>query len=500
MRYCVVAVFCSFGAGIALGLALSDDVPSLIPLTLSAIVTLAALAARNEMLRRWLVLLAVCGLGLARAAAVDPFPLWSKLRAQGLQEVTGSVTSYPSLGEDHITFTLRVDALPGALRVTWFLPEESVRSVHYGNRLTLVGSVRLPEAFDGFDYPAYLAGRGILATMLVGEDGLLTETGVSGSPILQLGDRVRQSALRSLRIALNGAEIGLAQGLLFGDRAALSEEIEEAFRKTGLMHVLAVSGLHLGIVLAAVWFVLRRTGVRPAIAYPIVGVLVLLVLWIVGPRISLVRASLLFAFLALGSVFADFGWILRRSVRPMNGLAAAAVIILALRPTDLTDAGFQLTFAATAGILIVVSPTVRARWEASVERIARRSGALAPLTRHALTAILISAAAQAAVVPVVAWHFGTFHPLLVALNLIVVPLVTIALWVGLPGILLTSLGARVFCALPFGWALRGLSGAVEAFARIPFVEFTVPPNFGLWTAALVGFLLLAVHYSSDSSS
>lgn len=266
------------------------------------------------------------------------------------------------------------------------------------------------------------------------------------------------------------------------------------------MHVLAVSGLHLGIVLAGAWFALRRAGVRSAVAYPVVGLLVLLVLWIVGPRVSLVRASLLFAFLGLGSVLADLGLILRRTVDPLNGLAAAAVVILALRPTELYEAGFQLSFAATAGILIVVSSGFRGRWQRWIRSVSDRSGRLAPFVRYALTLIAISAAAQASVAPVVAWHFGTFHPLQLGLNLFVVPLVTLALWIGLPGILLLASTGAVFCVAPFGWLMRALSWIVEMSARIPLVECSVSRWFGLWLAALVAFLLLALRYTSDSSS
>jgi len=174
--------------------------------------------------------------------------------------------------------------------------------------------------------------------------------------ILRIGDGIRQSILSRLREGLSSDDAALAQGLLLGDRSALPDEIEEAFRKTGLMHVLAVSGLHLGIVLGGVWFILRRLGTRPAIAYPLVGTVVLIVLWIVGPRVSLIRAGLLFGFLALGSVLADFGLITKGSIRPLNGLASAGLAILAANPGQLYDAGFQLTFAATGAILVALLP------------------------------------------------------------------------------------------------------------------------------------------------
>jgi len=500
MRYALVCASMSFILGLGLGLGAGKAIPVFVPLSIAGAAAGLALLGGRVRWTRWLLFAAICMLGVVRSASIDPFPSWLSLRAQGLREVTGTVVSYPSLGEDHVAFTLRADQLPGALRVTWFPSQRTTSRVYYGDRLALVGSVRLPEVFSGFDYPAYLANQGIFATMFVDGDASVSYAGAAGNLMLRLGDRVRQSLLRRLEDSLGPREVGLAQGLLLGDRAALSDDVEDAFRRTGLMHVLAVSGLHLGIVLAGAWFALRRAGVRSAVAYPVVGLLVLLVLWIVGPRVSLVRASLLFAFLGMGSVLADLGLILRRTVNPLNGLAAAAVVILAMRPTELFEAGFQLSFAATAGILIVVSSGFRGRWQQWIHCVSDRTGRLAPLVRYALTLIAISAAAQASVAPVVAWHFGTFHPLQLGLNLVVVPTVTLALWVGLPGILLLASTGAASCVAPFGWLLRALSWTVETSARIPVVEYSVSQWFGLWLAALVVFLLLALRYSSDESS
>jgi len=498
MRYTLVQTSVAFAAGIAIGLTLRTSIPLPVPWSLAGALTLAAAFARRTPRRKRLLLFAVFALGVARATPEETFPPWLLLRTQRLTEVTGTVLSYPSLGDGYVVFTLRPDTLPGDLRVTWRQPPGN--SVLYGDRLTLAGSVRLPEAFDDFDYPAYLARRGIFATMFVAEDHAVAHVGVGGPALLRLGDRIRQALLTRLAAALGPDEAALAQGLLLGDRTALSDNVEDAFRRSGLMHVLAVSGLHLGIALAGLWFALRWARVRPAIAYPLVALVVLAVLWIVGPRVSLIRASLLFAFLGLGSVLADLGLILRRTIHPLNGLAMSALVLLALWPSQLTDAGFQLTFAATAGILIAVSDRLRRRREAWIDRIATRAGPFERPTRSLLTLAFISTAAQAGVAPVVAWPFGTFHPLLVGFNLIVVPLVSLALWTGLPSVLLLAAGATRLCAVPFGWILCALSESVRALARTPLAELLVPRWIGLWLAGCVAFLVASAVYSEDPSS
>ena len=471
-----------------------------VPIGIAALFGGLSLLRQSPIRRRRLLLAAVFALGVARGACPSgSFPPWLLLRAQGIEEVSGTVTSYPSLGDGYVSFTLQPDHLPAAIRVTWFPSEDALQRVYVGDRVVVRGSVRLPESFDGFDYPAYLARRWIFATLFADGDGALERTGASGSTWLRAGDRLRQSILARLESVLGDEAVALAQGLLFGDRTALTDDVEEAFRRTGLMHVLAVSGLHLGILLAAAWLLLRRIGVRPAVAYPVVAILVAVFLWIVGPRVSLLRAALLFAFVGAGSVLADLGLVLRRTVRPLNGLAAAGLVLLGIHPADLFDVGFQLSFAATTGILFAVAPGVREGWAAWVTRVAKRGGLLNPVLRSALNTLVVSVAAQAAVTPILAWHFGGFHPLLVGLNLLVIPLVTMALWVGFPTALLAAAGAPGLLAIPFEGALRALSGLVGAFSRLPWVELPVAPWFGLWAAAMVLFLVVTWRYASGSS-
>ncbi len=496
MRYTLVWVTLSLAAGIAVGQWAADALPLWAWLVGSAVGLLSGIALRRwPNARRAALLAAVVCLGVLRVASVRPFPEWLSLRTPNLTEVEGTVVSYPSLGTSYVTFTLRPDVLPGRLRVYWFRDAPPFGAVHYGDRVRLTGSAEIPEAFDGFDYPDYLARQGIFATMAVDEEGL-ERTETAGSSILSWGDRVRQSVLARLDRRLPPDESAMARSLLFGDRAALPEGIEAAFSRTGLMHLLAVSGLHLGIFLGGAWWACRRIGLRPRWAYPAVGLLVLVALWVVGPRVSLVRASLLFAFLALGSVLADLGLILRRSIRPTNGLAAAAIAILAMRPGALYDAGFQLTFAATASILIVFSPPLD--WHRRIVEYAERFGRTRRPIRWVLTLAAVATAAQAGAAPVIAWHFESIHPLALAANLVVVPLAGLALWCGFGGILLSGTSLLPYAIVPFSLVLKGMKAIVVALSRIPFSQIEVPRWMGVWLGALIAYAFSAAIYSRGS--
>jgi competence protein ComEC len=501
MRYYVIPVAVAFVAGAGLGTSVGDAIPIVAWWGFAVgSAGIGLLLRRHSRVCRTGLLLSLFALGAVRGGvAPASFPDSLLRRAAFLHELTGTVVSYPSLGARHLAFTFQPDVLPACVRVTWFPSSERDRSLLYGDRLILVGTARLPEAFSGFDYPAYLARRGTFATMIVeGSEGIVPLGDWSGSAVLRMGDRVRQTLLTRLGTVLTAADVALAQGLLLGDRTALSEQAETSFRRIGLMHVLAVSGLHLGILLAGAWLVLRRVGLRPTIAYPVAGCLVACALWVVGPRVSLVRAAVLFAFLGVGSVLCDLGLVLRRTVRPLNGVAAAGLLIVAIRPGALFDAGFQLTVAATAAILVAMSPTFA--WRRWLDRTGGRPFLGRRPVRGALTLLAVSVAAQAGAAPVVAIHFGALHPLAILANLLVVPLVAVTLWAGFLAAFVSGTSALPVAAIPFGGLLRGLSSWVNMLGRIPQVEMSVRPWVGWWLAALIGFAGIVGAYWGDRSS
>ncbi len=439
------------------------------------------------------VITAVFLLGMVRAGQESAFPGWLLRRASGLSQVTGTVATYPGLGSDSVTFTLRTHHLPGDVQVSW-RTESPVERVIVGDVVQVNGRARLPGWFEGFDYAAYLARRGVFVTLFAEEVVLLgARPGAHG--LLRWGDRLRQGLVAGLREQLPPEAAALGQSLLFGDRSALSEEMKEAFSGTGLMHLLAVSGLHLGILLGGVWWGLRWIGVRPRVAYPIVSLLVGAALLVVGPRVSLVRAALLFAFLGLGSVLADVGWILRRWVHPLNGLAAAATVLLLLRPGALYDAGFQLTMAATGSILIALSPS---GWGTRAFGVAEL-GAKPRRVRWLVQALVVSMAAQAGAAPILAWQFRSFHPFAVLLNPVVVPWAAATLWAGLFALPWLGTPLGWLCAGPFLYLVRGLGGWVQLLAGIPGVSLAVIPAMGVWMAGSFGCILLADYALASSS-
>ncbi|HUG37677.1 MAG TPA: DNA internalization-related competence protein ComEC/Rec2 [Candidatus Limnocylindrales bacterium] len=285
--------------------------------------------------------------------------------------------------------------------------------------------------------------------------------------------RVKRGALATLRVHLPEGSATLLGGLLLGERVGLPRETDEAFRRAGVYHVLAVSGFNVALLASTVFVTLALLGVPRRGAAAVAAVVLIAFALVVGGQPSVLRATIM-GLLLLAGVMLD------RESELMNALAWAALLVLTWRPGDLWDPGFQLSFAATAGI-IYLAPGA----------IARLAGWGCP--RGVATALAVSAGAQCAVTPFMLAHFNQLSLIGVAANLAVVPLAGAATTLGLLG-LLASLASDVLGSLLFNslWLLLLLLRlAAWAASAVPWAMVYLPtPDAGA-VLAWYGAVLVA---------
>jgi competence protein ComEC len=380
---------------------------------------------------------------------------------EGIGSIQGVVTSYPTHGAKRTTFTLKPHGRRGYLKV--FLYHEGLK-IDYGDELLLLSEVEEPWKFEGFNYRQYLLSRGIWGVITVGESQV-KKLSSQVNPFLYWGYRAREYLFGIIDDKLSKPEGNLLKAIMFGERAYLDEDIEKSFREAGVAHVLAVSGLHLGIIVGSLWWFLRIFRrffmLSSAKIYLILLPLVLFYLVLVGFRVSLLRAAVIFGFLGLGMVASDLKLILLKWVDPLQGLAAAASVILMMNPSALFDVSFQLSFAATASILIL--------WPFfnKVFKIEAKG----PILRFFLGLAAVSISAQIGVILPIAYHFQRLYLFVLLANLVVIPMVTLALWGGIAFLLIGSLRIP-FLATALGvaesWILKILSHITSILAEVPF--------------------------------
>lgn len=287
--------------------------------------------------------------------------------------------------------------------------------------------------------------------------------------------RTRRSLLARMgegTAALPEPTQALFAAIFLGQQDNLSDRERAAFRDSGSLHALALSGLHLGILALLVGKFASRLLGRIQAVWLVIPVLIVYV-WMVGPRPSLMRALLL---AVLGALF-----MLRdRRVGIGNLLAYVFLAMIAVQPASAATLSFQLSFSALAGI-VLLSPRI--------ERLL--SGRLPRVVSVPLSAAL---GAQAATTPILAQSIGTLHFIGIPASLVVVPLVTLFLYLGLglAGLGLAGLGVPQLAAAGLSLTHHVLIGFAEFAGQAPSLATPTGMGVGHWLA-LTLFLLL-VYY------
>jgi len=415
-----------------------------------------------------LAALAVCAGGARQAAYLSPPPrsvasLSPILQGADLDaRLAGVVDGVPTEAEGTWRFPFRLShlrtptdsaAVAGRVQVTLHNPMwiSTIRypTIREGDRLHVQGRLEAapaPRNPGAFDYGAYLQRRGICCTVYVqGEEAVQIAGNVRG-PVDRAVTGGRDYVGRQIDRYVPGAiSRTVLRALLLGDRTGLGPARREQFASTGLMHLLAVSGLHVLLVGMVLYRLLRpmlmrirlphlvREGMRAGLTLTVLVFYMLLT----GARPSVVRAVVMAAVL-IG------GLLVQRSSHTLNSLGVAALVLLAFRPPALFDAGFQLSMSAVAAI-VTLHPRI-------TERIPERMYDH-PAGNWAISLLSVSTAATLGTAPVLLYHFGRAQIAGLVLNLPAIPLTA------------TGLTAGILCVI-VGGAFPALGSAFGAAADL----------------------------------
>jgi len=383
----------------------------------------------------------------------------------------------------------------GRLRITveGGLGEEPV--VEYGDVVEMAALIRAapPASNPGeFDYRSYLARMGIAGLGRVADPAGIRPTGGHwGLPLLRHVFRFKRRARAAIRASMPERAAAIVQCLALGDRFALTGDQERAFRETGLVHFLAISGLHVGLLAAFCWMVLAVCGVRHRPAAVAVLAVVFLYALLAGFRPSVQRAAIMCAAVC-GAFF------FQRRPRLGHSLALALVVILLHQPAELFSAGLQLSFTAVLGIWLFSDPLERALFRTPGRVDHLEAPEERPWFRHPVRWLVqktfaVSLAAWLSILPLALHYFGMANLLTPAATVFMLPLVWAAVVTGLAGVVLgPALGGY---AMPFlataglaAWAMDRVAGLVAA---VPGTLLRLPrPGWG-WVA-LTGAVWVAV--------
>jgi competence protein ComEC len=345
----------------------------------------------------------------------------------------------------------------------------------FGDELKLFGMVepvRPPRNPGEFNMRSYLARQDVLRSVFVryAEDGVLIRHG-GGNPIMRAAQTSRAWLQATLCRGLEDSpEVqNFISGIALGLRHQTTEDIEEPFQQTGTLHLFAVAGLHVGIVAQLLWIVSRLARLSRRSAAALIIPSVLFYAAVTGLHVSSVRAAIMSSIMVAGFIF-------ERKVLMLNSLAAAAFLLFCWNTNEIFAAGFQLSFAVVATIILLADPLTRLfhRWSAPDAFLPRT---LLRGPRHLVHAGLawsgkaasVSLAAWIGSLVLILWYFYLITPISLFANLVVVPIAFLILSIGLLSIISAPLSP--WLSLVFNNAnsllIHAVLGLVHLFAQVP---------------------------------
>lgn len=322
-----------------------------------------------------------------------------------------------------------------------------------GDVLEVEGELQTPPSFPDFDYREYLLRQGVVATVSYPQVHLIAEGGASVRSML---DGVRARLTGALLDALPEPEASLAAGVLLGARRDIPATLRNDMNTTGTSHLVAVSGQNVTIVagmliVALTWVVGRRRAAWLALA----GIVAYTAL--VGAQPSVVRAALMGALYVMSIGFG-------RQNTGIVALVLAAAVMLGLQPPLVHDVSFQLSFAATLGLVLIASP-LDVRLQTALPAALRETPGVRPL----VSGFAVTLAAIAFTLPITAVNFHRVSIVAPVANLFAVPafiaVAATAAVTALAGTISPTLGSlTVWVSWP---AAAYMVGVVGFFARLP---------------------------------
>lgn len=419
--------------------------------------------------------------------ALSHIPTYTKITAYG------TVASTPVTKHERQNFSLalkaiRIDSIcfpaSGKLQIA---SNNTDSTLHLYEEIFVTGNLVWPLAERNpgdFNYKRFLQSQGIQATLRVRSNGWIYKTGVLDEPLFPVEEWievVHKQVGFGIEIIFDPEAAAVLRALLLGDRSEIDPEITEDFARSGVIHILAVSGLHVGFVIIFCviigWFF--RLNERNLI------LLTLLVIWIysliTGLKPPVVRASVMASIYMIGR-FRD------KPVPAGNLLAFAAIILLLFRPGDIFHAGFQLSFAAVVGIIFLYPKIEKSIRSFVVVQNLYRIG----IFKWIFRLMAVSLAAQIATLPFSSFHFGRVSLIGVFANLIVIPAVFLIVIAGAISLILLPVSsglAQFISALPNGLILFVIR-LTDAISDISFssLENWYPP---IWVLLLYITLVIA---------
>jgi len=417
----------------------------------------------------------------------------SQLIGVGYVTLSGTVVSDPEPSRFTTSLLLRVSAVDPASGpvhaysgLVYSRIPNGIGPVQYGDGLELRGALQEPGGPENpglFRFPEYLARLGVYSAIVVRRESSAKRIPGSAHWLDRLArgmQSARQSLIKALDRLFDPVKASLLSGIVLGQRTRLPAALKDDFSMTGTTHILASSGMNVGILAAAVFGLARWARIRRSRAVWLVIPALLLYTLLAGAKPSIVRADV------MATVFL-LAYALNREPDVPSAMALAALILLLWQPANLFDPGFQLSFVVV-GTLVGVMPDFE-DWPQGTPT--KRPSAASKLGRAIMAGLIMSFIAQIAALPLTAQHFNQVSVVGIAANALIL-LVIPPLYIG--GMLLWALTyASAWLTTALAWPIDVLLtyvlGVAQTLGASPLAVLNVPSPG--WPAVALYYAIFA---------
>lgn len=351
------------------------------------------------------------------------------------------------------------------------LPDITIGSVILTNKpLQLIKNSGNPGEFN---YQQYSNRNNFYHQLFLSKNEYILSEKKVNYPFKTLLAAMRTSVMHTIDTYIKGDdERAVAKALLIGYRKDIDRDLYQTFTNTGVVHIIAISGMHLAMIYAAMLVILKPLRRRKN-GKIVAGIITLVVIWLftllAGSVPSIARAAVMFSFIIVGEM-------LSRKTNIYNSLAASALVLLLINSYTLWDVGFLLSYSAVLSIVIFHKPIHKSVYIQN------------KLLQTIWNIISVTLSAQILTLPFILYYFHQFPALFIISNLIAVPLSGLILYLEAFLIFISPVG---FIAKPVGYITEILISWFNSFIvyidQIPFVLIR-----NIHFTALQAFLLFAI--------
>ena len=388
----------------------------------------------------------------------------------------------PTEKEKSVKVVLKMQSCQGSV-MAYFEKNERSLSLKYGDVIVFHEPPRLlepPMNPEQFDYRKYLSRKGISRQVYLKDDSWEKLPESRANPVYAFSYQLRDFLLETMQnLGISGDEYAVAAAILLGYDDTLPTELRQKYVAAGSMHILCVSGMHVGVIFMVFSYMLGFLSKKERWQHLLKQSLLLLLIWfyalLAGLAPSILRSTIMLSFVILGEM-------LNRNGVLLNSLAASAFLLLCIDPANLLNVGFLLSYCAVIGIVVIQKPLYRLVFSRSklVDKI------------WELTSVTLSA--QIATAPLSIYYFHQFPTYFWLSNLFMGPISTIVIMGGMVMLLIFFIPyINIGVAFCVKWLIYVMNFIVTSVENMPFsILKGLYINSLEFTCLIIALLLLMI--------